>query len=221
MSDQSPTQSLRVVSLEDTHDLPRRADARLASSTAIPKVDQERERFLPRGRNVQGALEHVDQVLHLLRVGLCVLVLRQQVQAGPTLLVEAQDDLLARCVLLGDVLGREGVGAELAAPDECVLEPFLGLCYVPFGRAEVPEETLAGEPHAFGRGEGFLLGALGGRLGEFGPCLCCGEDFFVFLLLLLCEGWWCCGLDAVGGVGEGAYGRHGVLFWRRSGAEII
>lgn len=87
-------------------------------------------------------------MLDLARARVGVLASRVQVVAGAALLIEAENDLLARLVLGRDVVGGEGLDAVLAAPGQGLEETLLGVLEGPFGGAEVAEETLAREPLA-------------------------------------------------------------------------
>lgn len=73
MGNQCPAQPLRVMVLQDTQHLSASADAGLAPGTAVPEIDQQRQRLLAGRRNVECPLQHVDQVFDLLRAVLRVL----------------------------------------------------------------------------------------------------------------------------------------------------
>ena len=98
--EQRSTKSLGVVVLQDVKDLFGDAHARGATSSRVPEVDQQCQTLLARRVQVYGALQHVDQVLYPLGCLLGVLVLRQQVQTRPSLVVKTKQDLLAGFILL-------------------------------------------------------------------------------------------------------------------------
>jgi hypothetical protein len=116
MREQCPAETLGVVVLQDIKDLLGYTYARGATSAGVPEVDQQRQTLLPRRVEVNCALQHVDQVFHALRCLLGVLVLRQQVQARPSLVVEAEKNLLASRVFFRYVFCGEAVGAVFATP---------------------------------------------------------------------------------------------------------
>ena len=82
-------QALGVVVLEDAEDLTACSDAGLAAGAAVSEVDQEGEGFLTRGCDVEGALEHVDEVFDLLGAVLGVLLVGEEVEAGSAFVVVA------------------------------------------------------------------------------------------------------------------------------------
>lgn len=168
----SPPQPLRIVTLQDRKDLLSLPDARIARVGAILEVDQQRARLLPGGHDVHDPLQHEDQMLDLPLALARVLAPGVEVEARAGGVVEAENDLLARLGLGGDVLGRDGVGAELAAPGERVEQAARGFGWGPVGGAEVAEQALAGEPHALGVCDGGLGRVAGGRDGDVGPGVC-------------------------------------------------
>lgn len=144
MRNQRPPQPLRIMILQNMQHAPRNRQTGLPLGTTIPEIDQQRQRLLPGGRNIQRPLQHVHQMLHLLGPRLGVLVLREQVQARPALLVEAEQDLLPRGIFVRDIVGGEAGGAVFAPPDEGFLDAADGVGDVPFCCAQVAEETFAG-----------------------------------------------------------------------------
>lgn len=126
----------------------RHGHARILPLRAGLEVDHEVELLDAGGHHVDDALDHVEEVVDLARAGVGVLPPRVEVLARPGLLVEPDNDLLARLLLRRDVVGREGVEAVLAPPGERVAQPLLRLAHRPVGRAEVAQDALAGEPRA-------------------------------------------------------------------------
>jgi hypothetical protein len=114
--EQCPAKSLWVVILQDVEDLFGDTQARGSASSSVPEVDQQRQALLARWVQVYGSLQHVDQVLYPLGCLLGVLVLWQQVEARPSLVVKTKEDLLASCIFFRDVVGSETIGAVLTTP---------------------------------------------------------------------------------------------------------
>ena len=112
-------QALRVVVLQDRERLPAlRHGGVLPALAALLEVDQDGEGFLTGGDEVDAALQHEDEVLHLPFAPFGVLSVRVQVEAGSAGVVVAEDDLLARLVLFGYVVGRQALDFEFPAPEQ-------------------------------------------------------------------------------------------------------
>ena len=154
---------LRVVVLQDGERLPALRHGGVLALAALLEVDQDGQGFLAGRDEVDAALEHEDEVLHLLLAALCVLPVRVQVEAGPALVVVAPDDLLARLVLAGYVVGRVLLDLELAPPDQGALQARRRVGFVPLGRAQVAEQAFARQPEAFAVREGLLAGRRSAR----------------------------------------------------------
>lgn len=74
---------------------------------ALLKINQQSQRLLARGHELDDALDHEDQVLRLAGADVRVLPSGVQVVAGPSFVVVAKQDLLARLVLGRDVVPGE------------------------------------------------------------------------------------------------------------------
>lgn len=191
VDDQRLAQSLRVMCLKDVEHFLGLADGRagVAARPARLEVDEERQRLLTGGHQLDAPLQHEDQVLDLTMAGLGVLSTWIQVLASPPFLVEAQDDLLACLVLRGDVLwGEFVVHAKLASPEQSGNQPLLGLSLVPFGGAQVAQETFAGQPEFLVLGEILWrifrnVDAVVGLM----PAFDLVEEPVILVLLFLCE----------------------------------
>ena len=96
------------------------------------EIDEDREGFLPRRDQVDAALKHEYEMLHLLFPPLRILPVRVQVEAGSAGVIVAEDDLFPRRVLFGYVVCRVAVNVELTAPDQGGFEPVDGVGFVPF-----------------------------------------------------------------------------------------
>ena len=139
--------------LQDRKRLPALTHRGVLAFPTLLEIDQDRERFLTRRDQVDAALEHEDEMLHLLFPPLCVLLVGVQVEAGSACVVVAEDDLFPRRVLFGYVVCRVALDVELAAPNEGGFEAVDCVGFVPFRGAEVAEEAFARQPEAFAVGE--------------------------------------------------------------------
>lgn len=139
----SVAEPLRVMILQDRQRLPALRHRRILALSTLLEIDQDRQRLLPGRHQVDGALEHEDEMLHLLLPPLRVLLVRVQVQAGSAFIVVAEDDLLARRVLFGYVVRRVALDVEFPAPDQGGSQAGDGVGFVPFRCAEVAKEALA------------------------------------------------------------------------------
>lgn len=79
MGDECPAQSFRIVVLQNAQDLSSRCNARLATCAAVSEIDQERQCLLPWGRNVQCSFQHVDEMFHLFRTVLRILLVWEEI----------------------------------------------------------------------------------------------------------------------------------------------
>ena len=144
--------------LQDRKRLPALRHARVLPLATLFEIDQDREHLLPRRDQVDAALEHEYEVLHLPLASLCVLQMRVQVEAGPAGVIVAEDDLFARLVFFGYVICGVAFDFEFPAPDESGFEAGDCVGFVPFCCAEVAEEAFAGQPEAFAVRERGLTG---------------------------------------------------------------
>ncbi len=148
VDNQSFAKALRVVVLQNVQHLARRRDghAGILPLLAGLEVNHQAQRLDARRHHVRDPLHHVEQVVNLARARIRVLSPRVEVLARPALLVEADNDLLARLLLRRNVLWRELVEAVFAAPRQRSLDSLGGVVDVPLGRAQVPKQTVAGDP---------------------------------------------------------------------------
>ena len=110
-------ESLRIMVLQYRKGLSALSHGRILAFAALLEIYQDGQRFLTGRDQVDAALEHEDEMLHLLFPPLCILPVRIQVQAGSAFVVVAEDDLLARLVLFGYVVCRVAFDFEFTAPD--------------------------------------------------------------------------------------------------------
>ena len=199
LSDQSATETLGVVVLEDVEDCSCLLDRGNRALGGALEVDDEGGGLLARRRHVNDAVQHEAQVVDLAVGHLGVLLARAKEQAWPRLVVVTENDLLSALVLGRDVVVGEGVGAVLSTPAKRRLQTTQGIGSLPLGSAQVAKQAFAGQPHAFAVGNGCLRGGLGcgGRQG----CPLCdfGEDCGVFDLLFFRKR---CGLHGCRGGGR-------------------
>jgi len=144
ISNTSPPQPLRIMPLQDSHDLPSLRHARTPSTTRSLEINQQRRRLLPRIHHINDPIQHIHQMLNLPLALLRVLLARIEIQTRPRIVVVAQDHLFPRLVLGTDVFGRPGLDAVFFAPDQRVLKTSGRVGDVPGGCAEVAEKAFAG-----------------------------------------------------------------------------
>ncbi len=184
INNQRPPQPLRIMILQNTQRLPALAHAGIAPRRTLLEIHQQTQRLLARHHQVDHALDHEYQMLHLPLAAFGVLFPRVEIQTRARRDVVAQDDLFARFVLGRYVAGRVRGEAVFAAPGEGREESAGCVGRVPFRGAQVAEETFACEPHAFVVGDGGC-GAVGcGACGDGGPCRDGVKEGVVFGLLL-------------------------------------
>ena len=141
--------------LQDVHRLPALCDAGVLATAHLLEVDEERQGVLAGWHDIDGALQHVDQMMQLLRARFGVLFRRVQVETRAPFSVEAELDLLARFVLYRDVFRVEAFNALRTFTFAIFTAPHQGCpqsCHrggeIPIGGAQVAQETVAGQPHA-------------------------------------------------------------------------
>lgn len=173
--------------LEDVENLASQTDAgsRVRPGLARLEVDEQRQGLNLGRHKLDNALEHEDEMLDLARRGLGVLAAGVQVVADATLLVVAQDDLLAGLVLGRDMIRCQLVDAILSPPCERAENALLSFLLVPFSCAQVTEKAFPSQPELLPVGEGTGL-ALNCRW-DFLPALDLLEQPGVLLLLLSCK----------------------------------
>ena len=110
-------ESLWIMVLQYRKGLSALSHGRVLAFATLLEVDQDGQRFLTGRNQVDAALEHEDEMLHLLFPPLCILSVRIEVQAGSAFVVVAKDDLLARLVFFGYVVCCMAFDFEFAAPD--------------------------------------------------------------------------------------------------------
>lgn len=103
--------------LQDLQDLP--SLSRFRALHGLLEIDQQTERFLPRSHQIDGTLEHEDEVLDLLLVAGRVLLARVQIQARSPGHVPAVNHLLARFVLLREIRPSVLRSQVFAPPYQC------------------------------------------------------------------------------------------------------
>lgn len=114
-------EALHIVVLQDVSHVPRRAEARHGRQARTMKVDDNRHRALAGGHKIYRALEAPDHVADLARARLGVFAARTQVEDRTAIAVKASEHMLARLALRRDLVRRDDLGVELAAPLERVL----------------------------------------------------------------------------------------------------
>lgn len=123
----------RVVILQNRERLPTLAHGWvLPALAALLEVDQNGEGFLTGGDEVDAALEHEDQILHLPFTPLSVLSMRVEIEAWSAGVVVAEDDLLTRLVLFEYVVGRQALDLKFSAPDQSSFKARHCVGFVPF-----------------------------------------------------------------------------------------
>ena len=87
--------SLRIVTLQNVEDLLSLADTGTATTRCTSEVYEQSSHLLPRRQHVNDSLKHEYKMLYLTFAFLCILLSRIHIQAWPSVVVEAEDVLLA------------------------------------------------------------------------------------------------------------------------------
>ncbi|KAB8360933.1 hypothetical protein FH972_024665 [Carpinus fangiana] len=146
-------EALGVVALQDGHGLAGLSHGGAAAAGGALEVNEDGAGVLAGRHEVDGALEHEDEVLDLALALLCVLPPGRHVQAGAAGVVVAEDVLLACLALDRDGVGGYGGDVVLAAPGEGREETLGSFDGGPIGGTEVAQQALAGQEHALIVGE--------------------------------------------------------------------
>src|SRR5579862_1993892 len=134
--------------LQNTQHVSSLTDTR-SRTPRLLKINQQAQSLLARNHEVDHPLQHKYKMLDLPICALCILFLREEIQAWPRCIVVSQNQLFSSLILDPDILRGMFQDPILSTPCQCPEQPLLGISDVPFGSTKVPKEALAGQKEPF------------------------------------------------------------------------